>query len=90
MSQRDVICWREILRRKGIQCANINVTYRVTFAGTDGRQVPGCNDRQVAFTAHFTGVLVLLLVIVGNCPQQMLLFFAAGESRLAGDDVAWA
>ena len=44
MSQRDVIGWWKVLRRKGVQRTNINVTYGVTFTGANGGQMPGRND----------------------------------------------
>ncbi len=36
VSQCDIIRWREMLRRKGIQRTDINVANRIAFAGADG------------------------------------------------------
>src|SRR5690606_21819803 len=79
VSQRDIIGRREVLRRESIQRANIDVTYRVTFTGANGGQVPGGDNRQslIAVAAQLTGFLILLLVIIRDRPEQMLLFFIA-------------
>ncbi|MNW04750.1 hypothetical protein D3C71_2008860 [compost metagenome] len=90
VTERDVIRWREILCRERIQRTNINFAHRVTFAGTDGGQMPGSNDRQRRITAQRTGLGVLLVIIVRDGLQQMLLFFAARKPRLALNDVTRA
>ena len=46
VAQRDIIGRREVLRRESIQRTNINVTHSVTFAGANGGQVAGGDNRQ--------------------------------------------
>ena len=66
VSERNVVGWREELRRKGVQRADIDVTHGVTFTGPDGGEVPGRNHRNRLITAQGTGFGVLLAVIVGD------------------------
>jgi hypothetical protein len=66
MPEGDVIGGREVLRRKGIQCADIDVTHGITFAGTDGGQVAAGDNRQRAVAAQRTGLLVLVLIVISN------------------------
>ncbi len=69
MSQRDVVCRWEVLRREGVQRTDINVTYGVAFTGSDGGQMPGRNDGKIVVAAQRAGILILLLIIVGDCAQ---------------------
>ncbi|STS80536.1 Uncharacterised protein [Klebsiella pneumoniae] len=39
MAQRNVVGRGEVLRRKGIQCADVNVADGIAFAGADGGQM---------------------------------------------------
>ena len=64
--ERNVVGWREVLRRKGVQRADIDVTHGVTFTGPDGGEVPGRNHRNRLVTAQGTGFGVLLAVIIGD------------------------
>ncbi len=86
----DIVHRGKILRREGVQRTNIDVAHRVAFAGPDGGEVAAGDNRQRRVAAQGTGLLVLLLVVVGDRRQQMLLLLAAGEARLAGNDIARA
>ena len=66
MPERDVVGWREVLRRKGVQRADIDVTYGVTFTGPDGGEVSGRNHRNRLLAAQGAGFGVLLVIIVGD------------------------
>ena len=86
--ERNVVGWREVLRRKGIQRADIDVAYGVTFTGPDGGEMPGRNHRNRLVAAQGAGIGVLLVIIIGDGLQEMLLFFHARQPRLALHDVA--
>lgn len=66
MAQRDVVRRREVLCWEGVQRTDINVTDGVTFTGADGGQMPGRDDGQILITTQRAGILILLLVIVGD------------------------
>ncbi len=66
VSEGDIVGWREVLCRESIQRANINVTYRVTFTGSNSREMPGGNHRNRPIAAQGTGIGMLLVIIVGN------------------------
>ncbi len=69
MAQRNVVGRREVLRRKGIQRADVNVADGIAFAGADGGQVAAGNDGQRPIAAQRAGLLILLLIIVADGVQ---------------------
>lgn len=88
MPQCDVVRGWKVLRRKGVQRTDINVTYSVTFTGANGGQMPGRNDGQVSIATQRAGVLILLLVIVGDRPSRCCCFLV--RLALRGNDVTWS
>ncbi len=70
-----------MLRRKGIQCADVNVADGIAFAGADGGQMAAGNDGQRPIAAQRAGLLILLLIIVADGVQQLLLFFPDRSDR---------
>ncbi|SSL87238.1 Uncharacterised protein [Klebsiella pneumoniae] len=90
MAQRNVVGRGEVLRRKGIQCADVNVADGIAFAGADGGQMAAGNDGQRPIAAQRAGLLILLLIIVADGVQQLLLFFPTGVTGLAGHQLARA
>lgn len=68
-----------MLRRKGIQCADVNVADGIAFAGADGGQMAAGNDGQRPIAAQRAGLLILLLIIAADGVQQLLLFSRPGD-----------
>ena len=64
--ERDVVGRREVLRREGIQRADLDVTYGVTFTGTNGGEMPGRNHRDCRFAAQGAGIGMLLVIIISD------------------------
>ncbi len=90
MAQRNVVGRGEVLRREGIQRADINVANGIAFAGADGGQMAAGNDGQRAIAAQRAGLMILFLIIVADGVQQLLLFFPTGVAGLADDQLARA
>ena len=90
MPEGNVVGGGEVLRRKRVQRTDIDLAHRITLTGSDGGEVSGGNDRNGLIAAQGAGFRMLLVIIAGDGLQQMLLFFAAGQTCLALHDIARA
>ena len=92
MAQGDIGRRRKGAGGKGFQAADINLAHRLAGAGTDGGQVAGGDNRQLAaqLIALGTGQGIQLLIVLLDGALQVLLFALCTLAGLAEQHIAWA